>query len=77
VWSGLSRFVPSQHLNHPIEVNISAGSEDSGSLSEKTYVGNRIVVLIPPGQAFVGKLTESTLLSEHGAALSPPKFGAV
>lgn len=36
-----------------------------------------MVVRIPPGQAFAGKLTESTLLSEHGAELSPPKFGAL
>ena len=43
----------------------------------EAYVGNRIVVLMPPGQATFGNSIESTLLSEHGAALSPPKFFAL
>ena len=42
-----------------------------------TYVGNLIVVRMPPGQALFGKLTLSTVLSEQRAALSPPKFLAV
>jgi hypothetical protein len=62
---------------HPSNYSFVSTQHTEKEKEQGTHVGKRIVVLIPPGQAFGGKATVSTFVSEQGAALSPPKFFAV
>jgi hypothetical protein len=57
----------------PASVKGLAMREDKALI--QTHVGYRMLDRIPPGQAFLGKPSVSSLASAQGAALSPPKFG--
>jgi hypothetical protein len=63
-WYGLG-CLDSHHPNNCKKFTL-AGARYSERVMN-AHVGNLIVVRMPPAQALLGKLTESTELSEHGA----------